>query len=50
MTVVPDDFEVPFGKARVRREGTDFEYYYLGKYSSFLLEWPDKLAEEGIDS
>ena len=43
-TVVPDDFEVPFGKARIRREGSDLSIITYGnttllcKYVSERLE------------
>ena len=49
MTVVPDDFEVPFGKARVRKEGTDLSIVTYGNTTHFCLAVAEKLAEEGID-
>jgi len=47
-TVVPDDFEVPFGKARVRREGNDLTILTYGNATHFSLKAAEKLAEEGI--
>lgn len=47
-TVVPDDFEVPFGKARVRREGTDLTILTYGNTTHLSLAAADKLAEEGV--
>lgn len=48
MTVVPDDFEVPFGKAKVRREGSDLSIITYGNTTHFSLAVAEKLAEEGI--
>ena len=45
-TVVPDDFEVPFGKARVRREGTDLLMITYGNTTHMCLEAAEKLAKE----
>ncbi len=47
-TVVPDDFEVPFGKARVRREGTDLTIITYGNTTHLSLDAAKKLAEEGL--
>ncbi len=46
-TVVPDDFEVPFGKARIRRAGTDLSIITYGNTSHMCLEVADNLKEEG---
>ena len=46
-TVVPDDFEVPFGKARIRREGADLSIITYGNTSHMCLEVADNLKEEG---
>ncbi len=48
-TVVPDDFEVPFGKARVRKEGEDLTIVTYGNTTHFCLEAAEKLMEEGIN-
>jgi 2-oxoisovalerate dehydrogenase E1 component len=47
-TVVPDDFEVPFGKARIRREGTDISIITYGNTTHLSLKAAEKLQEEGI--
>ncbi len=46
-TVVPDDFEVPFGKARVRREGNALSVITYGNTTHMCLEAAEKLAQEG---
>ena len=47
---VPDieDYTVPFGKARIWREGTDVTIVSFGIGMTYALEAADKLAEEGI--
>jgi len=45
-TIVPDDFEVPFGKARVRREGTDLTVVTYGNTTPMSVKVADDLAEE----
>lgn len=45
-TVVPDDFEVPFGKARVRREGSDLSMITYGNTTHLCLKVADRLAKE----
>lgn len=47
-TVVPDDFEVPFGKARVRREGSDLTILTYGNATHLSLAAAQQLADEGI--
>ena len=47
-TSIPDDFEVPFGKARIRREGTDLTMITYGNTTHFCLEASEKLAKDGI--
>jgi 2-oxoisovalerate dehydrogenase E1 component len=49
MSVVPDDFEVPFGKARTRREGRDLSIFTYGNTVHHCLAVAKKLEEEGID-
>ena len=49
---VPDleDFTIPFGKAKIWREGTDVTLVSFGIGMSHTLEAADKLAEEGISA
>ena len=49
---VPDieDFTVPFGKARVWREGTDVTIVSFGIGMQYALETADKLTEQGISA
>ncbi|MEN8116770.1 MAG: thiamine pyrophosphate-dependent enzyme [Bacteroidota bacterium] len=46
-TVVPDNFEVPFGKARIRREGNDLTIVTYGNTTHLSLEAAEKIAKEG---
>lgn len=45
-TYVPDDFEVPFGKARVRRQGTDLSIITYGNTTHMCLAVAGQIAEE----
>ena len=45
-TIVPDDFEVPFGKARVRREGSDLSIITYGNTLPMCLKAADQIKEE----
>lgn len=45
-TPIPEDFEVPFGKARIRREGEHMTLITYGNTSHMCLEAASKLAEE----
>lgn len=47
-TVIPDDFEVPFGKARVRKEGTDLTLLTYGNTTHLSIDAANKLGEEGF--
>jgi len=47
MTPIPEGFEVPFGKARVRREGTDLSIITYGNTVHFSLEAAQELEKEG---
>ena len=47
---VMDDFTVPFGKARIWREGSDVTIVSFGIGMKYALEAADKLAEEGISA
>lgn len=44
---VPQEFAVPFGKARIRREGTDLTIIAYGTPVHFALEAAEALAKEG---
>ncbi len=44
--IVPDDFEVPFGKARTRREGVDLSVFTYGNTTHMCVEAADKIAKE----
>ena len=46
-TPIPDDFEVPFGKARIRREGTDLTIVTYGNTTHLSLKVAERLAKEG---
>jgi 2-oxoisovalerate dehydrogenase E1 component len=46
-TPVPDDFEVPFGKARLRREGSDLSLITYGNTTPMCVEISDKFRKEG---
>ncbi|MFW6371400.1 MAG: alpha-ketoacid dehydrogenase subunit beta, partial [Bacteroidota bacterium] len=48
-TVVPEDFIVPFGKARIRRKGADLTIITYGNTTHFSLDAAEKLSEEGFD-
>ncbi len=45
-TPIPDDFEVPFGKARIRKEGNDMSIITYGNTTHMCLEAADKIAKE----
>jgi 2-oxoisovalerate dehydrogenase E1 component len=45
-TPIPDDFEVPFGKARVRREGSDLSVFTYGNTTHMCLQAAEKLSLE----
>ena len=49
---VPDveDYTVPFGKARIWREGKDVTIVSFGIGMTYALQAAEKLAEEGIDA
>jgi len=46
-TVIPDDFEVPFGKARIRRSGSDLTIITYGNATHLSLDAAAKLSDEG---
>ena len=45
-----DDYAIPFGKARIAREGSDVTIVSFGIGMTYALEAADKLAEEGISA
>ncbi len=45
-TIVPEDFEVPFGVARTRREGTDLTVITYGNTTPFCLKAAEQIADE----
>ncbi|MBT6324814.1 MAG: 2-oxoisovalerate dehydrogenase, partial [Bdellovibrionales bacterium] len=47
MTPIPEDFEVPFGQARIRKEGTDLTVITYGNTTHFSLEAAEELEKEG---
>ncbi len=48
--VVPDDFEVPFGKARIRRPGKDLTILTYGNTTHMCVEAANNIHQEkGID-
>jgi 2-oxoisovalerate dehydrogenase E1 component len=46
MTAIPAEFEVPFGKGRVRRQGSDLSVITYGNTVHFCLEAAEKIAKE----
>lgn len=46
VTPIPEDFEVPFGKARIRREGKDLSIITYGNTTHMCLEVAEKLEKE----
>jgi 2-oxoisovalerate dehydrogenase E1 component len=45
-TEVPEDFEVPFGIARIRRKGSDLTMITWGNTTHMCLEAADRLEKE----
>jgi len=43
---IPDDFEVPFGKVRIRRTGSDLSIITYGNTTHMCLEVAEKIAKE----
>lgn len=46
-TVIPDDFEVPFGKARIRKEGSDLTLLTYGNTTHLSIEAANRIQKEG---
>jgi len=47
---IPDDFEVPFGKARLRKEGTDLSIITYGNTTPMCVDLADKFEKDGTAS
>jgi 2-oxoisovalerate dehydrogenase E1 component len=45
-TPIPDDFEVPFGKARIRKAGNDLTIITYGNTTHMCLQVAEKLQTE----
>ncbi len=45
-TSVPDDFEVPFGKARIRKEGENLSIITFGNTTHMCIEAAERLEKE----
>jgi 2-oxoisovalerate dehydrogenase E1 component len=45
-TMVPDDFEVPFGKAKVRREGSHLSIITYGNTTHMALQVAERISKE----
>ncbi len=45
-TFIPDDFEVPFGKLRIRREGNDLTIITYGNTTHMALQAAEKIVAE----
>jgi 2-oxoisovalerate dehydrogenase E1 component len=45
-TPIPEDYEVPFGKARTLREGTDISVFTYGNTTHMCLQAAEKMALE----
>lgn len=46
-TPIPDDFEVPFGKARIRKEGSDVSIITYGNTTPMCVDIAEKMQEQG---
>ncbi len=44
--IVPDDYEIPFGKAKIHRSGKDLTVVTYGNTTHMCIEAADKLAKE----
>jgi 2-oxoisovalerate dehydrogenase E1 component len=47
---IPEDFEVPFGKARLRKEGRDLSIITYGNTTPMCVELAEQFSKEGIAS
>jgi 2-oxoisovalerate dehydrogenase E1 component len=48
-TPIPPDFEVPFGKARIRKEGKDLTIITYGNTTHMCIDAANTLEKEGIN-
>lgn len=46
VTMVPDEYEVPFGKARIRREGKDLSIITYGNTTHMAIKAAEEIAQE----
>jgi len=49
-TPIPDDFEVPFGKAKIHHEGTDLSLITYGNTTHMCIELAEKFSKDGVAS
>jgi len=47
---VMDDFTIPFGKAKIEREGDDVTIVSFGIGMTYALDAAEKLAEDGVNA
>ncbi|MFO7921093.1 pyruvate dehydrogenase complex E1 component subunit beta [Rhodobacteraceae bacterium W635] len=47
---VLDDFTIPFGKAKIAREGSDVTIVSFGIGMTYAMEAAEKLAEDGVEA
>jgi len=45
---VPEDFEVPFGKARIRKTGSDVSIFTYGNTTPMCVDIAERMEEKGI--
>jgi len=50
LSPIPDDFEVPFGKARLRREGSDLSIITYGNTTPLCVDLADQFTKDGTAS
>ncbi len=47
-TPIPEEFEVPFGKARIRREGSDLTIITYGNTTHMCVDVANNISQEGL--
>lgn len=47
-TSIPENFEVPFGKARIRKEGSDLTIITYGNTTHMCVDVAEQLEKEGV--